>query len=168
MVKTTFLTSSLLALAATVQSLRFTGPSTSEALDITTEITITWGKGNSSEEHNLPSKFNLEWFTHPVNNQSIGAQIETGLDVSDGKYKWTPSPNTINMLKPFWNELYDDKFKFQAVFYNETDPTLTLKTVSSGNYSVIGLKDARSGGKTVGLQWGVLAGGLATVGMMLV
>ena len=168
MVKTTFLASSLLAFAATAQSLKFTGPSTSEALDITTEITITWGKGNSSDEHNLPPKFNLEWFTHTVKNQSIGAEIETDLNVSDGEYKWTPSPNSIDMLKPFWNELYDNKFKFQAVFYNETDPTLTLKTVSSGNYSVIGLKDATSGGKAVRLQWGVFAGGLATVGMMFV
>ncbi|RBR18741.1 uncharacterized protein FIESC28_05882 [Fusarium coffeatum] len=168
MVKTTFLASSLLAFAAAAQSLRFTGPSTSEALDITTEINITWGKGNSSEEHDLPPKFTLEWFTHPVKNQSIGSEIQTDLDVSDGEYKWKPSTSTINMLKPFWNELYDNKFEFQAVFYNETDPTLTLKTVSSGKYAVIGLKDARSGGETVGLPWGVLAGGLATVGMMLV
>jgi len=168
MVKTTFLASSLLALAATAQSLRFTGPSTSEALDITTEITVTWGKGNSSEEHNLPSKFTLEWFTHPVKNQSIGSEIQTDLDVSDGEYKWKPSQNTINTLKPFWNELYDNKFEFQAVFYNETDTTETLKTVSSGKYGIIGLKDARSGGKAVGLEWDVLACGLATIGMMLI
>ncbi|KAJ4128888.1 hypothetical protein NW768_007410 [Fusarium equiseti] len=168
MVKTTFLASSILALAATVQSLRFTGPSTSEALDITTEITVTWGKGNSSEDHNLPSKFTLEWFSQPVKSQSFRFEIQTGLDVSDGQYKWEPSPNTINTLKPVWNELYNNKFQFQAVFYSDTDPTLTLKTVSSGKYSVIGLKDAKSGGKAVGPEWGVLACGLATVSMMLV
>ncbi|KAJ4007626.1 hypothetical protein NW752_010292 [Fusarium irregulare] len=167
MVKPTFLDSSLLGLAAAAQSLRFTGPTTSEALDITTEITITWGKGNSSEEHDLPPKFTLEWYTHPVENESLGGDIQTGLDVSEGQYKWTPRPSDIKMLKPFWNELYDNKFEFQAVFYNEGDPISTMKTVSSGKYAVIGLKDARSGGKVVGLQWGVLAGGLATVGMMV-
>ncbi|KAL7758314.1 hypothetical protein ACKLNR_012841 [Fusarium oxysporum f. sp. zingiberi] len=96
--------SSLLALAATAQSLKFTGPSTSSPLDFSKEITITWSESNSSEHKNRPT-FDLEWFSQPTELESFGFEINTDVNISAGQYKFTPSSNTINTLRPFADQL---------------------------------------------------------------
>jgi hypothetical protein len=156
--------SSLLALAATVQSLKFTGPSTSSPLDLSKEITVTWSESNSSEHKTWPT-FNLEWFSQPTDLRSFGFEIDTGVNVSAGQYKFTPGRNTISTLRPFAAQLSENKtFSFRAVFMNESDVVFETE---SGKYSVVGLDKVTNAGKAVGLEWGVLACGLVAVSFFM-
>lgn len=163
----TFL-SSLLALAATAQSLKFTGPTTSEPIDLSKEITVTWTEGNSSEHKKWPS-FDLEWFSKPTELKSFGFEIASGLNTSDGQYKFTPGQNTIKTLQPFLDELSKNKaFSFRATLTNGTKAEDVGPVVSSGNYSVIGLQKTTNAAAAVGLGWGSLACGIAAVSFMII
>ncbi|EWY83031.1 hypothetical protein FOYG_15106 [Fusarium oxysporum NRRL 32931] len=159
---------SLLALAATARSLKFTGPSTSSPLDFSKEITITWSESNSSEHKSRPT-FDLEWFSQPTDLKSFGFEIETGVNISAGQYKFTPSSNTINTLRPFANQLSENEtFLFKAIFRNESDKSDMVYEASSGKYAVVGLDKVTNAGKAVGLEWGVLACGLAAASFFMI
>ncbi|KAM0260027.1 hypothetical protein ACHAPA_010473 [Fusarium lateritium] len=156
---------SLFALAATVQSFKFTGPSTSEPIDLLSEITITWTESNSSEHKKWPS-IDLEWFAKPTDLKSFGYEIAAGLNISDGQYKFTPK-NTIKVLQPFAKELSENKlFQFKATLRNGTYAEDSGAVISTGKYNVIGLQKTTSAATAVGLGWGSLACGIAAVGFM--
>ncbi|KAM0543052.1 hypothetical protein ACHAPJ_012501 [Fusarium lateritium] len=163
------LSSYLLALAATVQSLRITGPSTSEAIDLSQEITVTWSQSNSSEQKKWPT-LDLEWFSKPTDLKSFGFEIASGLNTSDGQYKFTPSRNTIKTLQPFADELSKNKaFTFKITLRNGTDGETDVgPVVSGGKYNVIGLQKTTNAGAAVGLEWGALAWGIAAISFILV
>ncbi|KAI3576659.1 hypothetical protein IWW34DRAFT_746713 [Fusarium oxysporum f. sp. albedinis] len=165
---TSALFSSLLVLASTAQSLKFTGPSTSSPLDLSKEITIIWSESNSSEHKTRPN-FDLEWFSRPTDLKSFGFEIETGVNVSAGQYKFMPSSNAINALRPFTDQLSENKtFLFKAIFRNESDESDVVYEASSGKYAVVGLDKVTNAGKAVGLEWGVLTCGLATLSFFLI
>jgi hypothetical protein len=164
----TFLSSSLLALAGTAQSLKFTGPSTSEPIDLSAEITITWSEGNSSEHKKWPN-FDLSWYSKPTDLRSFDFEIASGLNTSDGQYKFTPSQNTIKTLQPFADELSKNKaFSFKATLRNGTEAEDTGAVVSSGKYNVIGLQKTTNAAKAVGFAWGSLACGIAAVSFIII
>ncbi|RFN54386.1 hypothetical protein FIE12Z_1513 [Fusarium flagelliforme] len=169
MLTTTVLSSSLLALAATVQSFKFTGPSASEPLDLSKEIIITWSQGNSSEQNKLPPTFSLDWDSKPDELHNFGVELEPSFNASAGQYKWTPGEYTFKTLKPYAENLAKEKrFWFKAYFRNESDVGDVLYEATSEKYTITGLEGVvTNGGKTVGFEWGVLACGLATVGLML-
>ncbi|KAF5694882.1 hypothetical protein FDENT_1011 [Fusarium denticulatum] len=159
---------SLITLAATSQSFKFTGPSTSAPLDLSEEITITWSQSNSPEHKTGPT-FHLEWFSHPTGLESIGFEIETDVKVSAGQYKFTPSSNTINTLRPFAEQLSENKtFMFKANFRNESDESDVIYEASSRKYFVIGLDKVTNAGKAVGLDWGLVGSGVAAASLFMI
>ncbi|KAI6764284.1 hypothetical protein HG530_008073 [Fusarium avenaceum] len=164
----TFVSSSLLALAATAQSLKFTGPSTSKVLDLSTEIIITWIEGNSSEHKKWPT-FDLSWDSKPTDLKSYGVEFATGLNSSDGQYKFTPSDKAFDYLKPYADELSQNKsFWFTATLRNDSEADNIGPEVFSGKYSVIGLQKTTNAATTVGFGWGSLACEIAAMSFIIV
>ncbi|CAJ0545069.1 Ff.00g085420.m01.CDS01 [Fusarium sp. VM40] len=157
----TFISSSLLALAATVQSFKFTGPNTSEAIDLSTEVTITWSEGNRSVQDKWRN-IDLTWFSQPTELRSFEFELASGLNLSDEQFKFTPK-NTIKTLQPFADQLSKNKaFSFKATLRNGTGPEDVGAVVSSSKYYVIGLQKTTNAAAAVGFGWSLI-GGMAVV-----
>ncbi|KAF5699682.1 hypothetical protein FMUND_14643 [Fusarium mundagurra] len=165
---TSTLLCSLLTLAATSQSFRFTGPSTSTPLDLSKEITITWSQSNSSEQRIRPT-FHLEWFSRPTDLESFGFEIDTDVKVSAGQYKFMPSSNTMNTLRPFAEQLSENKtFLFKVIFRDESDESDVIYGASSEKYAAAGLDRVKNAGKAVRLDWRYVGGGLAVASLFMI
>ncbi|KAF5529619.1 hypothetical protein FPHYL_14194 [Fusarium phyllophilum] len=159
---------SLLTLAATSQCFKFTSPSTSAPLDLSKEITITWSQSNSSEQRFRPT-CHLEWFSRPTDLESFGFEIDTDVKVSAGQYKFMPSSNTINTLRPFAEQLSKNKtFLFKAIFRQQSHKSDVIYEASSEKYTASGLDRVTNAGKAVKLDWGYVGARLAAASLFMI
>ncbi|KAF5675062.1 hypothetical protein FCIRC_7535 [Fusarium circinatum] len=129
---------SLLATLPAARAFKFTGPDSSEPLDFSKEITITW-EGDIPD--NLSPKFDIAWHCEPDPLNKLTSDISRLVDeiyLSDHEYK-VRFHNSKSMLKPFADKIAAKKvFSFQAVFTDEKQDDIWVQ-YSSQNYAVIGL-----------------------------
>ncbi|KAF5676485.1 hypothetical protein FCIRC_7044 [Fusarium circinatum] len=137
---------------------------TSTPLDFSKEITITRSENNSSEH-----KAESMWFSQPIGLKGCGFEIDIDVTVSIGQYKFTLSANTMITLWSFAEEPSEHKICLaKVIFQNGSNESDVMFEASSWKNVVIGSDTVTSGGKVIGLNRGLVGGGLAAANLLLI
>ncbi|RGP66607.1 hypothetical protein FLONG3_8803 [Fusarium longipes] len=151
-------------LIRTIHAFEFTGPDSTQKLDITQPIKITWNA--TSEGFVEPKAQALQlWFLGVTNNgnDKPGWELASNLSLSEGSYEWNPE-NVVESLKATDGELSSDAVHmFEARLMDNAGKKLV--TIESDRYAIEGDDVVESSGK--GAQAGFYTSGVALIVALL-
>ncbi|RGP72168.1 hypothetical protein FSPOR_2840 [Fusarium sporotrichioides] len=138
------------ALFNAIHAFEFTGPDSSEKLNLTQPINITWNATSGSMSEPKARALDL-WFIALVNDDRQGRELASNLTLSSGSYKWNPE----TIVQIFQDD--DVSVSPDAVHYFEArlidNAGSELATIETEKYALDGFDFIKnSGGK--GLQPG--------------
>ncbi|KAF5556931.1 hypothetical protein FMEXI_985 [Fusarium mexicanum] len=121
------------------------------------------------EQRKARPTFDPAWLFPPIDLRVFGFEIDNDITVSAGQYKFTPNTNTIITLRPFAEEPSETKICLvKGIFQNGSNKSDVIVTASRWKNVVLGSDTVTSGGKAVGLNWGLGGGGLAVANLILI
>ncbi|OBS20023.1 hypothetical protein FPOA_11744 [Fusarium poae] len=134
---------STLGYALSIHAFEFTGPDSSEKLNLTQPITIAWNATTGSVSEPKARTLDL-WFFAIVKDGWQGQEIASDLSLSSGSYKWDPK----DIVKGFEED--DVSVSPDAEHYFEARLTDNdgnkLATVKTEKYALEGYDFIRNGG----------------------
>ncbi|KAF4420508.1 hypothetical protein FACUT_11162 [Fusarium acutatum] len=132
-----------------IHAFEFTGPDSSEKLDLAQPITITWDANNGSFIEPKARALNL-WFYALTSDDSgrLGWELDTDLSLSAGSYKWNPDTVVKSLNDTEVSISPDAVHAFEARLLNNSGSQLSA--VESDKYAAEGFGFIRnSAGKGV-------------------
>ncbi|KAF5989811.1 hypothetical protein FBULB1_577 [Fusarium bulbicola] len=121
------------------------------------------------EQQKARPTFHSIWFSQPIDLRGCGFEIDTDITVSAGQYKPTLSANTVITLRRFAEERSENKICLvKGIFQNGTNKSDVIVKTFRWKNIVLGSDTVTSSGKAVGLNWGLVGGGLAVANLILI